>query len=100
MTADARRDEALGVCDKMIALWSDEIANEKSIADWFGHCRHDHRFTAAMEQLLRSHRVMREMLKEHSRYVAHGADGCDACRFPWPCPTVVRIVNGILGVDA
>lgn len=24
----------------------------------------------------------------HSRYIGHGADGCDACRQPWPCPTV------------
>ncbi len=27
----------------------------------------------------------------HSRYQAHGADGCDYCREPWPCTTIAAL---------
>lgn len=37
-------------------------------------------------------RVVRERVAAlHVRYQAHGADGCDLCRQPWPCETIAAL---------
>lgn len=32
----------------------------------------------------------------HQPYIAHGSNGCDTCRVPWPCPTAEALEIEVL----
>lgn len=93
--------EAANLCEDAGCACGGDPEPLFAAVDWIANARAEHwkkRWDFAQDQLddlasdVASLNVRIWRARElHSHYQAHGADGCDLCRQPWPCQTVAAL---------